>query len=394
MVDLTWVWAGPFAAMHLAHLGAEVIKIESAGRPDLGRRLTIYPEGMESGLDRSGYFNQWNQGKKSLHLNLGHPGAIPVVKELVARSDALVENFATGVMERLGLDYESLLAVRPDLVMASISGYGQTGPWREYMAYGPAVAPLSGLSTLSGYAGLGPSEVGISLGDPAAGITAAAAVCAALVARQRHGGGQHIDVSLWEATAAGVLEGWMAWVLQGAQPPRMGNRDPRMAPHNAYPCAGEDDWVTIACANDEEWRALARVVSAGLADDPRFATAALRKRNEDELDASLSSWTAARDRWEVTRVLQAAGVAAFPSMSPRDLVDDPHLAARGFFEELPHPEVGRRKHAGIPWRLANGPNGVRTPAPCLGADTEQVLGEILGYPGEQIRRLVDDGIVS
>ena len=387
VVDFTWVWAGPFGAMQLAHLGAEVIKLESEGRPDLGRRLAIFQPDTEPGLNRSGYFNQWNQGKKSVQLNLGHPFAVEVVKRLVAECDVVIENFATGVMERLGLGYEQLREVRPDLIFASISGYGQSGPRRDYMAYGPAIAPLSGLSSLTGYEGGEPREVGISLGDPTAGITAAAAICAALVARQRTGRGQCIDVSLWESTAALVAEGFLEFAMNGRPLPRMGNRDPWMSPHGCFRCAGEDAWVTIACASEAEWRALCSVVDSALAGDPRFRSARERKANEEELDKRIAAWTGDRDRWEVTRALQAVGVAAFPSLSPEDLAHDPHLEERGFFAQLEHPEVGTRQHPGIPWRLTRGPNGVRAPAPTLGAHTDEVLDGLLGYSAQEIAAL-------
>lgn len=394
IADFSWVWAGPFCAMQLAHLGAEVIKIESRGRPDLGRRLAVFARDTEPGINRSGYFNQWNQGKKSVCLNLANPAAIPVVKQLVSQCDVVVENFASGVMDRLGIGYETLLAERPDLIMASISGYGETGPMRDYMGYGPAIAPISGLSALSGYAGEAPSEVGLSLGDPTAGITAAAAVCAALVSRAETGRGQHIDCSLWESTAALVAEGFMEWDMNGQELPRMGNRDPWMSPHGVYPCAGEDAWVSIACATEEEWRALCAVVSPQLESDPRFATATLRKQNEDALEDLLAQWTSSRDRWEVTKRLQAVSVAAFPTMTPEDLAHDPHLEARGFSERLPHPEIGPRQHGGIPWRLSTGPNGVRAPAPCIGAHTEEIFGGLLGFSDEELARMVEEDILT
>ncbi|MFP8879076.1 MAG: CoA transferase [Myxococcota bacterium] len=394
VADFTWVWAGPYCAMQLAHLGAEVIKCESLRRPDLGRRLPVYPPDTEPGLNRSGYFNQWNQGKKSLSLNLGHPGSDAVAKELVAQCDIVVENFATGVMDRLGLGYEALRAVRPDLIYASISGYGHTGPLHHYMAYGPAISPLAGLSSMTGYLGGPPRELGISLGDPAAGVTAAVAICAALVARQRSGQGQHIDVSLWEASAQLSAEGWMDYVMNGRNPERIGNRDPQMCPHGCFRCAGDDHWVTIACANEAEWSALCGVVDPGLADDARFVSVESRRIHEDALEEHITNWTTARDRWAITEQLQAVGVAAFPSMSSRDLVEDPHLQSRGLLEQLDHPEVGRRIHAGIPWRLTNGPNGVRSPAPQLGAHTREVLGGVLGYSDETIDRLISDGVLG
>jgi len=287
-----------------------------------------------------------------------------------------------------------LKKIKPDIIMASISGYGHTGPLRNYMGYGPAIAPLTGLSSLTGYEGGSPQEVGISYGDPNAGINAAVAICAALAARKRTGKGQYIDVSLWEAMAALVPEGWMEYVMNGAELPRQGNRDPWMSPYNCFRCVGEDAWVSIACGLDEEWQALCYAIGRPqLATDVRFRTVHDRKANEDELEQLLTAWTAQREKWEVTRILQAAGVAAFPSMNSKDLTDDPHLNERGFFARLPHPEVGVRIHTGIPWLLANAPNGVRAPAPLLGQDTDQVMRDVLGYPDQEIARLKEEKIL-
>jgi len=394
VADFSWVWAGPFCALHLAHLGAEVIKIESQTHLDLARRLPFYPKGMKPGVNRCVLFNQWGQGKKSLLLNLTTAKGIAIAKELVRKSDIVLQNFATGVMDDLGLGYEELKKLKPDLIMASISGYGHTGPQRNYMAYGPAIAPLTGLSSLTGYEGGPPQEVGMAYGDPTSGIHAAVAICAALAARQRTGRGQHIDVSLWEAVAALVPEGWMDYAMNGTQPPRQGNRDPWMAPHNCFRCAGEDEWVTIACATEAEWQVLCQALGqAQLATDERFCTAKERKANEDTLEQILTAWTATREKWEVTRTLQAVGVAAFPSMTGKDLVEDPQLNARGFFVQLPHPEVGVRTHMGIPWLFTHAPNGVRTPAPVLGQDTDQVMHDVLGYSTQEIDSLKDEQIL-
>ena len=388
VADFSWAWAGPFAAMHLAHLGAEVIRIESETRLDLSRRMRFHPTGMEWGPNRSGFFNQWNQGKRSVRINLSTREGVDLARRLVEKCDVVIDNFATGVMERLGLDYESLRAIRPDIIAASISGYGHTGPMKDYMGYGPSIAPLAGLSAATGYPGGPPEEVGISYGDPTAGITAAAAICAALVARARTGEGQGIDVSLWEATLVLTPEIWMEYAMNGASPPRAGNRDAWMAPHGCYLCAGEDAWVTLACEDERGWAALCRTMEReDLAADARFRSAALRKQNEDALDAEIERWTKERDRWAITQELQAVGVAAFPTLSSRDLVRDPQLNAREFFARLSHQEVGTRTHAGIPWRLSQGPNGVRSPAPLLGAATESVMTEVVGLSPEEVERL-------
>jgi benzylsuccinate CoA-transferase BbsF subunit len=318
-----------------------------------------------------------------------------------------------------------LLRLKPELIVASISGYGQTGPCRDYMGYGPTAAPLSGLADLTGYPGEGPAEVGIAFGDPACGIAAAWGIVAALAARRRHGLGRRVDVAMWEAALAYQPDGWMPHALGQDAPGRIGNRDPRWAPHGCYRCAEDREpardagsWVTIACTDQADWRALCTVIDgdradgaahghdgaggvagptrAGvrLADDPRFADVAARRANEDALDAVIGAWTAVRRRWDVTRRLQAAGVAAFPSLSPQDLAADPHLEARGFLERLDHPEVGRRVHAGIPWRLTVGPNGVRSPAPQLGQHTDEVLRDLLGLDDEARARLRQDGVIA
>ena len=394
VADFSWVWAGPFCTAHLAHLGAEVIKIESQTRTDMTRRLPIGPKGMEGGINRSAIFNQWAQGKKSLQLNLTKPEGIAIVKELIQKSDVVVDNFATGVMAHLGLGYGDLKQLKPNIIVASISGYGHTGPQKNYMAYGPAIAPLTGLSSLTGYPGGPPAEVGISYGDPNAGINAAAAICAALAARHRTGTGQYVDISLWEAVAALVPEGWMDYAMNGNQPARQGNRDPWLAPHNCFQCGGEDEWVTIACGTQEEWHALCTVMEQPeLATDPRFRTAPDRKTNEDALEQIVTAWTSQRDKWDITQSLQAVGVAAFPSMKSRDLAEDPHLNAQDYFVRLPHPEVGKQTHTGIPWHLTHSPNGVQAPAPLLGQHTDQVMGEILGYSAQEITRLKEEQVL-
>ena len=186
----------------------------------------------------------------------------------------------------------------------------------------------------------------------------------------------------------------MDYAMNGRNPNRIGNRDPQMCPHGCFRCAGDDDWVTIACANDAEWMALCDVIDPQLASDPRFASVESRRLHEDALEACIANWTTTRDRWAITRELQVVGVAAFPSMSPRDLVEDPHLESRGLLERLDHPEVGRRVHAGIPWRLTSGPNGGRSPAPQLGANPREVLRGVLGYEDERIDRLISNGVLE
>ena len=386
VADFSWVWAGPYCTLQLAHLGATVIKVESEARPDLGRRLPTQSAHHEPTLDTNGYFNQYGQGKKSITIDMGMAEGRLLAKRLALRCDLVVSNYATGVMDEWGLGYESLAAERPDVIVGAVSGYGHHGPYKSYMGYGPTTGPLSGLASMTGYPGGDADELGVSLGDPAAGIATAYALVAALVARRRTGEGQFIDTSMWEATTACTAEGWMEWVLRGEQPAPMGNLDPLWSPHNLYRCAGDDDWVAVCCVDETEWAALATLAGIDPADE-RFAAAADRKANESELDKLIGAWTRERDQWDVTDLLQAAGVPAFPSLSVRSLEENPHLAARGLIERLDHPAVGQMSHVGIPWRLTEGTNGVRAPAPTLGQHTHQVLTDVLGLSPAKIAAL-------
>jgi benzylsuccinate CoA-transferase BbsF subunit len=245
VADFTWVWAGPHCTLQLAHLGADVIRVETATRLCVTRLLPPFAD-FKPGPNRSGYFNQYNQGKDSVTLDLKRPGGVAVAKRLCAASDVVVENFAAGVMDRMGLGYEVLRALRPDIVMIALSGYGATGPDRDKVSYGPAQVPLSGMSSVTGYRGHPPMHVGVSYGDPTGGLHGAFAVLAALLHRARTGEGQYVDLSQWETSMAVLPEALLDWTMNGRQPPRDGNRDPHMAPHGVFPAAGVDRWLALA----------------------------------------------------------------------------------------------------------------------------------------------------
>ena len=394
VADFTWVWAGPFATLQLAHLGAEVIRIETENRVCVTRRIPPFADG-EPGPNRSGYYNQYNQGKASVCLNLKKPEGIAIAKKLVAASDIVAENFAGGVMNKMGLGYEVLKQTKPDIIMISMSGYGATGPESAYVSYGPAQVPMSGLSSVTGFPGFPPMHVGFSYGDPNGGLHGAFAVLAALMHRARTGEGQYIDLSQWETSVTLLGEGLMAQQMHGAPPPRVGNRDAHTAPHGLFRCQGQDRWVSIAVADEDEWQRLCQGMGQPeLATDIRFASLADRKKNEDELEALINAWTQTRTADEVTRTLQAAGVAAFPALTNRDLAQDQHLQERGFFVEHPHPEVGPRRHAGVPWVFSDTPCQVRQPAPCLGQDTDTVLRDLLGYSADEVAALRADEVLT
>lgn len=394
VADFTWVWAGPFCTLQLAHLGAEVIRVESRTRTCVTRLLPPFADG-QPGPNRSGYFNQYNQGKLSLALDLKRPEGIAVAQDLVAECDVVCENFAAGVMDRMGLGYEVLRQRRPDLVMIALSGYGATGPDAEYVSYGPAQVPLSGMSSLTGYRDWPPMHVGISYGDPTGGLHGAVAVLAALWHRAATGEGQYIDLSQWETSIATLGEGVVAQSLAGAPPPRDGNRDPLLAPHGVFRCAGDQRWVAIAVRDDGEWRRLATCMDQpALADDPRFATLAARKANEDALEALVTAWTRPQVDAAVVATLQAAGIPAAVSMTNQDLAEDADLRDSGFHVRLDHPEIGAKLHLGIPWQMSDTPCRVRRPAPCLGEHTDDVLRRVVGYDDARIAQLRDAGVLT
>ena len=394
VLDFSWVWAGPFCTLQLAHLGAEVIRVETSKRPCINRIIPPYAEG-KPGVNRAGSFNQWNQGKRSLQLDLAKPEAAAIARELARHCDVAVENFAPGVIDRFGVGYEALRAVKPDLVMLSISGYGQTGPYARFVSYGLMIAAHAGLYSLSTYENDRPREIGLSYADPATGILGTMLINAALIHRERTGKGQHIDLSMLETMEMLMPEALLEYAINGREPRPMGNHDRWMSPHDCYKTLGDaEHWVTIAVGSQAEWRALCGAIGKpSMADDPRFRTAELRKQNEAELDRILTAWTSERDRWEITEILQRAGVAAVPTFTNEDVAKDLHMRERGFMVELPHPETGVYTHAGVPWTMSRTPCKVRRAAPCLGEDTDYVLREILGYTPDRIEELRATGII-
>ncbi len=393
VADFCWAWAGPYGALQLAHLGAEVIRIESRARLCPTRQIPPWADN-EPGMNRCGYFNQYNQGKRSLSLDLKQPEGIALAKRLVATSDIVIENFAGGVMEKMGLGYAVLRAIKPAVIMASLSGYGQTGPEKGYVSYGPPQVALSGMSALTGYRGDGPRQAGFSYGDPNGGVHGAYAIMCALLYRQKTGRGQYIDLSQREACAMLLPEAIMDYTMNGHQPPRMGNRDPYMAPHGVFRSQGDDAWVSIVVGTEDEWRQCCTAIGQpGLADDPRFATAAARKDNEDALEQMLTAWTQERTAHEATVTLQAAGVAAYPALNGREMLADPQVEARGTYVEHPHPEIGVRRHLGIPWKMSQTPCEVWRHAPTFGQDNDYVLTEVLGLGQAELAGLREKGVL-
>jgi benzylsuccinate CoA-transferase BbsF subunit len=392
IVDFTWAWAGPQATLLLGMLGAEIIKIESRARLDHTRLRSLMAGPMLASPDHSVIFADFNVNKLSLTLNLTQAAAVDIIKRLVQISDVVAENMRPGVLAKLGLDYESLRAVKPDIVMLSSSAVGNTGPERTYVGYAPNFAAMGGISHITGPAEGPPTPLSGAI-DLRVGTTSALAILAALYHRARTGRGQYIDLSSTEAISAMIGDTFMESAMNGRSPGRAGNRDRTMAPHNCYPCAEDDRWVTIAVATEEEWRALREVIADPRLEDERFADGYSRWLNQDELDQIIGEWTATRSPEEITQTLQAAGVAAMPANDGRSLVRDPQFNARGLMEPVDHPLSGRRLLAGPPWRFSKTPASIRQPAPLLGQHNQYVLHDLLGMSEDEIQRLVDAEVV-
>lgn len=399
IADLTMVWAGPYATRVLGDMGAEVIKIESVQVFDQLRALGGLPPETERRWNKSAYFNHNNRNKYGATLNLRDPRGKELFLRLVRQCDVVMENYRAEVMDRLGLGFADLQAVKPDIIMVSMPGHGKTGPERDYVAYGTNVEQLAGIVSISGYEGGEPQKTGISFGDPMAGTAAAGAVALALHYRNRTGKGQFIDLAQRESLSTFVGEYMVAYSMNHELPQPMGNKHPFHAPHGVYPCApgyeDDDAWVTVACETDAQFRALCEVIGQpALADDARYASEPERYRRQDELTAPISAWTSQREKLAAMDELQAAGVPAGAVLSVRDLTSNPHLRARGFFEEVTAVDAGTWEMEGPAWVLRSNPAHVRLPAPGFGEHNGYVLQELLGLSDGEVAELASGGVIG
>ena len=394
ILDLTMAWAGPYATRLLGDMGAEVIKVEAVNNWDLLRSFTGQPPTVERVWDKSPYFNHVNRDKYGCVLDLSQEKGRELFLRLAEISDVVIENFRAEVMDNLGLTYEALSAVNPQLIVVSMPGHGGTGPERGFIAYGTNVEQLSGLCHLTGYEGGPPQKTGISYGDPMAGIAAAGAIALALWDRRRSGRGQYIEVAQRENLINLIGEQVVAYSMTGREPARRGNRHTSMAPHGCYPCSGDDEWLTLACEDDAQFAALCRVMGRPeLAADERFADVVSRYRNQEALDAEIAAWARERPK-ETAAALQAAGVPASPVLSSPGVFEDAHLRARGFFESVAHSVAGTWEVEGPHWRFSESPGHVRLPAPAFGEHNAYVFRELLGLSEEEVAALEAEGVTG
>ena len=404
VLDLSRIWAGPYCTKLMADMGAQVIKVESLQVYDSHRGpvnpapgIASYPDsdGGDQPWNRNGWFNCLHMSKYGITLDLTDLLGCELFEVLVSISDVLIENFRYGSLERLGYAYEDLRKLRPDLIYASMPGFGNSGPWRDYLAYGIGQEQLSGMAHMTGYQDDGPMKSGINHGDPITGSHAAGVILAALRHRRRTGKGMFIDVSQLESTVSLIGSNLLAYQMTGEEYQLRGNRSELYAPHNVYLCCEEDSWVSIAVTGDAEWRALCKAMDqAALAEDDRYRSLEGRKTHEDELDAIIAAWTSKNYAREVANLLQRVGVAASPVLSAPGLLADPHMEERGTFVSVEHPWAGTHIYPGIPWRMSATPGRVRWSAPGLGQDNNTVYGEVLGLSDERIQELLDHGVIG
>jgi crotonobetainyl-CoA:carnitine CoA-transferase CaiB-like acyl-CoA transferase len=393
VVDFTWYVAGPQITRALAMYGAEVIKIEGRTRLDV-QRITPPHKDDVLGVNRGGFFNQVNVSKFSLALNLGHPKGIEVVKKFIARADIAVENFAGGVLEKLGLGYEELKKVKPDIILLSSSMQGQTGRHANHPGFGMHLTSLSGFNHITGWFDRDPASLGVYTDfiGPRFGIIA---ILAALDYRRRTGKGQYLDLSQYENGIHIMAPLVLDYGVNKRIAERMGNRYPYAVPHGAYRCRGEDRWCAIAVFADDEWASFCKVIgNPAWTGDPRFTTFTARKEHEDELDKLVESWTVNYSAEDVMRLMQEAGVPGGILETGEDLVEhDPQLMERHYFWKLEHPEVGEYYASRLPFVLSRSPYQLRR-APLLGEHNEYVLKEMLGMSDDEIAELVIEGVIE
>ncbi len=382
ILDFTWVLAGPYATRLLSDFGAEVIKVQP-----------LLSSESDDAFSR-GYYSTWNRNKLGITLNMDKPQGVALAKRLAGICDAVVENFTPRVMANWGLDYDNLKKVKPDIIMLSMSVMGRTGPWRDYVGFGPTVQAFSGMTWLTSFPGEPPTGPGFSYADHIAGLFASLALLGALEYRQRTGEGQYIDVSQVEAMISLLGGAILGYEGSGSEAAPAGNTSSLAAPHTVYRCKGKERWCAVAVFTDEEWQGFRRALgNPSWAEDERFATLSSRIRNSEELDRLVAAWTKEHTAEEAMSRLQGNGVAAGVVQDAADLVSDPQLKARDFFIEFLHPEAGITTTDATPVKLSSTPAQYNRAAPNPGQDNSYVYGKLLGMSEAEVAELGKNGVI-
>ncbi|GHH96775.1 CaiB/BaiF CoA transferase family protein [Neobacillus kokaensis] len=391
ILDLSMWWSGPMCTSYLGALGAEVIKIESIQFPD-GFRYTMAPPGEKDWWELGPQWNAANLNKLGLTLNMNDPEGIELFKELVTKSDVVIENFSPRVMENFGLSYEELCKVNPRIIFVSMPAYGRTGPYRNKPGFAYTFEILSGIAQTNGYPNENPMIIS-GVGDVIASFHTAFALLAALEYRQRTGKGQFIEVAQAEACANLIGQPIADVSMNSRNWGRVGNRQPNMAPHGVYRCKGEDSWVAISIRNDDEWEKFCKVIDSPLlAKDERFQTIVGRCEYQDELDGLIEKWTLQLGHYDAANLLQKAGICAGPVLEVDEMEEDPFL--QGMYQEVSRDLTGTHAFPSWPVKFSSTRLEHHSPAPKLGQHNDYVLKGILGRSDEQIKKFEQREIIG
>jgi benzylsuccinate CoA-transferase BbsF subunit len=396
IMDFGQMWAGPHLSEWLAVMGAEVIKIETNLRIDFMRMVGQPPALAGKGPNAGSGFASINIGKKSIILNMTTPKGQELAKKLVAVCQVVTENFGGAILDRWGLSYAEIKKIKPDIIMYAGSGYGRSGPHKERPAYAEIIEAFDGSTYANGYPGGPPQTVGVSpWTDATQAMHGAFAILAAIYHHSKTGEGQYIDASMLEGSANFLGELIMGYNLNRRLGERIGNGDGIMAPHGCYKCrpSSEIEWVTIAVANQKEWKAFCRVVgNPAWTKKEEFNDELVRWKNQDQLDKFVEAWTVQYGCYEIAEKLQKVGIAAGPSLSTRQIFDDQHLKEREFFFQTVHPFMGKICLPSLPWRLSDTIKGNYTSPPLLGEHNDYVFGRLLGLSESEIKQLKDEKV--
>jgi benzylsuccinate CoA-transferase BbsF subunit len=392
ILDFSWAGAGPFVTRFLADFGAQVFKVESRKRPDVGRMTPPFKNNVRH-PDGSALFIQTNTSKLGITLNIQHPKGIEIVKKLVAKVDIVMENFTPGVMARLGLTYDELKKIKPDIIMASSSIYGQTGPKTRFSGFGNSGTAISGHFMLTGWPDREPVSPGVAYADIVQPQFTMIAILAALDYRRRTGKGQLIDSTQVETMIQFISPAILDYFANNTIETRQGNRSSYASPHGVFPCKGDDRWCAIGVFDEPEWQNLCGLMGNPVwCRDSKFASLSERKAHEDELESLIGAWTIQYDRDELSSLLQKGGVTSGPVQDGSDLVDkDPQLKDRQSFIKLTHPVAGACNHPAQPVKLSDCAPQMKT-SPCLGEHNEYVYKEFLGIGDEEYETLLNEGV--
>ena len=385
VLDLTMMWAGPFATLRMAEMGAEVIKIESPSAWDNIRTLIDQP-GIEDPWNSAFYFNAYNREKKSLTLDLAQPAGRELLLRLARNADVLIENYRADVLDKLGLAPSILHAANPKLVVLSMAAFGKTGPDANYVGFGPVIELMSGLASLSGYGDGEPFKTGLSYGDPVAGTAGVAAIALGLLALQQSGVGCHIDLAQREVAMTLIGEAFVA-ASRGETPVHRGVRSDRFAPQGAYRAVGEDQWVVLSVRSDVEWASLCDAIDLDVNSPLRVYALDDRFENHDQIDAVISEWMQTRDAQVAMETLQSKGIPAGRVLDTTSILEDSQLNNREFWIEIPHPKMHAYRQQGSMWPLVTARAAPRRHSPLFGEHNSEILQGELGLTDNQLAEL-------